>query len=42
MKYAKEFGYAGHMHPILTNYMIILTLLRAGGEATKWWIRKVR
>ena len=23
MKYAKEFGYAGHMLPILINYMII-------------------
>ena len=23
MKYAKEFGYAGHMLHILTNYMII-------------------
>ena len=23
MKYAKEFGYAGHMLPILINYMVI-------------------
>ena len=23
MKYAKEFGYSGHMLPILINYMVI-------------------
>ena len=28
MKYAKEFGYAGHMLPILINYMVIHHTLR--------------
>ena len=32
MKYAKDFGYYGHMLPILINYMVIHHKL------TYWWI----
>ena len=36
MKYAEEFGHAGHMLPILINYMVIHHTLTYNNNFKKW------